>query len=106
MNDEVLRFIWIIAAVAGLTLLGEGLHRIFRAAKPQPPKNVERPLEYRDETFEDRFSIRHLERLFLTIFVCLIAFLLLLTRGSDSEVPILSIGIVGFWWSFRRGVLR
>lgn len=106
MNDEVLRFIWIIAVVAVLMLLGELLHRIFRAPKTPPRKTVAPPAEYQGETFEDRFSIRHLEKLFLMVFAAFLAFLLLLVRGTEFEIPIFIIGAVGFWWAFRRGVLR
>ena len=106
MNDEVLRFIWIIAVVAVLMLLGELLHRLFRAPNTPPRAKAEIPAEYQVETFEDRFSIRHLERLFLLVFVCFVAFLLLLTRGDDSEIPIVIVAVAGVWWTFRRGVLR
>jgi|GEM_PF-3614639 len=106
MNDEVLRFIWIIALVAVLMLLGEVLHRIFRAPKTPPRKTVAPPVLYQSETFEERFSIRHLEKFFLMIFASFLAFLLLLVRGTEFQIPIFIIGGVGFWWAFRRGILR
>jgi hypothetical protein len=106
MNSEVFPIIWIMLLVAGLMLLGEGLHRIFRAPRMPPRMQAPAPAELSSETFEDRYSIRHLERFLLILFSCFVAFVLLLVRGLDVQFPLLLIGVVGIWWAFRRGALR
>lgn len=106
MNNEVAHFILIMLVVAALMLLGELLHRIFRAPKSPQRETAPVPIELADETFEDRYSIRHLESFFLIHFASFLSFLLLLARGLGSELHILIVGVVGVWWAFRRGVLR
>lgn len=114
MSDN-LTFVLIMIVVAGLLLFGELLHWLFRAPrKPQRPIE-ETPVELSGETFDDRYSIRHLERFFLLLFVWFLALLLLFVQALNPEshvswnspaLPIVIIGALCVWWTFRRGVLR
>ena len=98
-------------------LIGELMHRIFRAPKLPPRPTSHSLSEIFDEKGAERYSVRHLERFFLLAFVWFLSLLLFMTHEKSSVLELyLSVNLVplvitiiasvGVWWAFRRGTLR
>lgn len=112
---EVVGFLLLLLCVFGLMLLGETLAWLFKAPKDPQRIRSEAQTSLFQQSGEERFSIKHIERFVLIVFVWNLSFFFMLAHPTSLDAYfspdslalwMLLIAFFGVWWSYRRGVLR